>query len=87
MTQVTELERKWRETTALIDSAGTPWEGFKELSNKGWELGVELLETPAADLDDLAIKVQWLAGQDLNRDNLREALRGILTDIRRLQRQ
>lgn len=87
MTQVAELERKWHQTTGLIDSANTPWESVKDLSEEAWELSVELLQTPAAGLGDLAIKVQWLAEQDLDRDNLRQALRCILTDIRRLQRQ
>ncbi|MEE8293284.1 MAG: hypothetical protein V3R22_02580 [Kiloniellales bacterium] len=57
------------------------------MSEEVWDLGVDLLETPAADLDDLAIKVQWLAEQDLDRENLRQILRRILTDIRRLQKQ
>ena len=87
MTQVAEIEQKWRQTRGLIDSSKTPWEDVRELSEEVLNLGVDLLETPAADLDDLAIKVQWLAEQDLDRENLRQILRRILTDIRRLQKQ
>ncbi len=87
MTHVAEIEQKWRQTRVLIDSSNTPWEDARELSEEVWDLGVDLLETPAADLDDLAIKVQWLAEQDLDRENLRQILRRILTDIRRLQKQ
>ncbi len=87
MTQVAELERKWSQTRDLIDNANTPWEGVKELSEEVWDLGVDLLQTPAADLGDLAIKLQWLSEQDLDREILRQVLRRILTDIHRLQRQ
>ncbi len=87
MTQVAELERKWSQTRDLIDNANTPWEDVKELSEEVWDLGVDLLHTPAADLGDVAIKIQWLAEQDLDREILRQVLRRILTDIHRLQRQ
>ncbi len=87
MTQVTEFERKWRQTRGLIDSANTPWDDVIELSEEAWDLGVDLLETPAADLDDLAIKVQWLTEQNLDKENLKQVLQRLLTDIHRLQRQ
>jgi hypothetical protein len=87
LTQVAELEQKWRLTRGLIDSSKTPWEDVKELSEEVRGLGVDLLETPAANLDDVAIKVHWLAKQDLDREHLRQVLQRILTDIRRLQRQ
>ncbi len=87
MTQVTEFEQKWRQTRGLIDSANTPWDDVIELSEEAWDLGVDLLETPAADLGDLAIKVQWLTEQNLDKENLSRALRRLLTDINRLQRQ
>ncbi len=87
MTQVAELEQKWRQTRGLIDSSKTSWEDVRELSEEVWDLGVDLLESPAANLDDLAIKIQWLAEQDLDGENSRQVLRRILTDIRRLQRQ
>jgi hypothetical protein len=87
MTQVAELEREWSQTRDLIDNANTPWEDVKELSEEVWDLGVDLLHTPAADLGDVAIKIQWLAEQDLDREILRQVLRRILTDIHRLQRQ
>ncbi len=87
MTQVAELERKWSQTRDLIDNANTPWEDVKELSEEVWDLGVDLLQTPTADLGDLAIKLQWLSEQDLDREILRQVLRRILTDIHRLQRQ
>ena len=87
MTQVTEFERKWRQTRGLIDSANTPWDDVIELSEEAWDLGVDLLETPAADLGDLAIKVQWLTEQNLDKENLSRALRRLLADIHHLQRQ
>ncbi len=87
MTRVTEFEQKWRQTRGLIDSANTPWDDVIELSEEAWDLGVDLLETPAADLGDLAIKVQWLTEQNLDKENLSRALRRLLTDINRLQRQ
>ena len=87
MTQVTEFERKWRQTRGLIDSANTPWDDVIELSEEAWDLGVDLLETPAADLGDLAVKVQWLTEQNLDKENLSRALRRLLTDIHYLQRQ
>jgi hypothetical protein len=48
---------------------------------------MELLETPSTGLADLAIKVQWLIEQDLDDEILKEALRCILKDMRRLERQ
>ncbi len=87
MTQVAELEGQWSQTRDLIDNANTPWEDVKELSEDVWDLGVDLLRTPAADLGDIAIKIQWLAEQDLDREILKQVLRRILTDIHRLQRQ
>ena len=87
MTQVAEIEQKWRQTRGLIDSSKTPWEDVRELSEEVLNLGVDLLETPAANLDDLAIKIQWLAEQDLDGEYSRQVLRRILTDIHRLQRQ
>ncbi len=87
MTQVTEFERKWRQTRGLIDSANTPWDDVIELSEEAWDLGADLLETPAADLSDLAIKVQWLTEQNLDKENLKQVLQRLLTDINRLQRQ
>ncbi len=86
MRQVAELEQKWRQTRGLIDSSNTPWEDVKDLSEDVWDLGVDFLQTPAADLGDLAIKVEWLSEQDLDRENLRRVLRRILTEIHRLQR-
>ncbi len=86
MTRVTEFEQKWRQTRGLIDSANTPWDDVIELSEEAWALGVDLLETPAADLGDLAIKVQWLTEQNLDKENLKQALQRLLTDIHRLQR-
>ncbi len=87
MTQVTEFERKWRQTRGLIDSANTPWDDVGELSEEAWDLGVDLLETPAADLGDLAIKVQWLTEQNLDKENLKQVLQRLLTDINHLQSQ
>ncbi len=87
MTRVTEFEQKWRQTRGLIDSANTPWDDVIELSEEAWNLGVDLLETPAADLGDLAIKVQWLTEQNLDKENLKQVLQRLLTDINRLQRQ
>lgn len=87
MGQVAELERKWRETAVLMDSASIPWDDVKSLSEAARELGAELLEAPAADLGELAIKVQWLADHELDRESLELALRNMLADIRHLQRQ
>ncbi len=87
MSQVAELEQSWRETAGLLADATTPWEKIRELSDHASGLGVELITTPCADLSDLAIKVQWLAGQDLDTETTKQALRQILKDIRRLQRQ
>ncbi len=87
MTRVTEFERKWRQTRGLIDSANTAWGDVGELSEEAWDLGADLLETPAADLGDLAVKVQWLTEQNLDKENLSRALRRLLTDIHHLQRQ
>ncbi len=87
MSQVAELEESWRETAGLLADATTPWERIRELSDHASGLGVELITTPCADLSDLAIKVQWLAGQDLDTEAMRQALRQTLNDIRRLQKQ
>jgi hypothetical protein len=45
------------------------------------------METPSAGLSDLAIKIQWLTEQDLDIETSKRALRWILEDIQRLQRQ
>jgi hypothetical protein len=45
------------------------------------------METPSAGLPDLAIKIQWLAEQDLDIETSKRALHWILEDIQRLQRQ
>ena len=87
MTQVTKLEQKWRRTFSLLDDAETPWENIRGLSDQARRLGTELLETPSTDPADLAIKVQWLIEQDLDDEILKEALRCILKDMRRLERQ
>ncbi len=87
MTRVTEFEQKWRQTRDLIDSANTPWDDVGELSEEAWDLGVDLLEAPAANLGDLAVKVQWLTEQNLDKENLSRALRRLLADIHHLQRQ
>ena len=87
MSQVAELEQMWRETAGLLADAKTPWERIRELSDHASGLGAELITTPCADLSDLAIKVQWLAGQDLDTEAMRQALRQTLNDIRRLQKQ
>ncbi len=86
MTQVAELEQKWRNAAGLIDSADTPWESVKGLSDQAWNLGIELLRAPATGLGDVAIKVQWLAEQDLDSETSRDALRLVLTDLHRLDR-
>ena len=87
VTQVTELERKWREIASLIDNAQTPWEKIRDLSDQASTLGLELMKTPSAGLSDLAIKIQWLAEQDLDIETSKRALHWILEDIQRLQRQ
>ncbi len=87
MTQVTKLEQKWRRTFSLLDDAETPWESIRGLSDQARHLGTELLETPSTGLADLAIKVQWLIEQDLDDEILKEALRCVLKDMRRLERQ
>ncbi len=87
VTQVTELEQKWREIASLIDNAQTPWEKIRDLSDQASTLGLELMKTPSAGLSDLAIKIQWLAEQDLDIETSKRALHWILEDIRRLQRQ
>jgi hypothetical protein len=87
MTQVTEVKRKWREAARLIDDAETPWEKIRDLSDQASTLGLELIETPSAGLADLEIKIQWLAEQDLDIETSKRALRWILEDIQRLQRQ
>jgi hypothetical protein len=87
MTQVTELDQKWREIASLIDNAQTPWEKIRDLSDQASTLGLELMETPSAGLPDLAIKIQWLAEQDLDIETSKRALHWILEDIQRLQRQ
>ena len=87
MTQVTELEQKWRAITGLMDNAQTPWEKIRDLSDQASTLGLELMETPSAGLSDLAIKIQWLAEQDLDIETSKRALHWILEDIQRLQRQ
>ncbi len=87
MTQVTEVKRKWREAARLIDDARIPWDKFKDLSGQASSLRLELMETPSAGLPDLAIKIQWLAEQDLDIETSKLALRWILEDILRLQRQ
>jgi hypothetical protein len=45
------------------------------------------METPSAGLSDLAIKIQWVAEQDLDIETSKRALHWILEDIQRLQRQ
>ncbi len=87
MTQVTKLEQKWRRTFSLLDDAETPWESIRELSDQARYLGTELLETPSTGLTDLVIKVQWLIEQDLDDEILKEALRCVLKDMHRLERQ
>ncbi len=87
MTQVTEVKRKWREAARLIDDARIPWDKIRDLSGQTSSLGLELMETPSAGLSDLAIKVQWLAEQDLDIETSKRALHWILEDIQRLQRQ
>ncbi len=87
VTQVTELEQRWREIASLIDNAQTPWEKIRDLSDQASTLGLELMKTPSAGLSDLAIKIQWLAEQDLDIETSKRALHWILEDIQRLQRQ
>ena len=87
MTQVTEVKRKWREAARLIDDAQIPWDKIRDLSGQASNLGLELMETPSAGLSDLAIKIQWLAEQDLDIETSKQALLWILEDIQRLQRQ
>ncbi len=87
MTQVTEVEQKWREIASFIYNAQTPWEKIRDLSDQASTLGLELMKTPSAGLFDLAIKIQWLAEQDLDIETSKQALYWILEDIRRLQRQ
>ena len=87
MTQVTELDQKWRETANLIDNAQTPWEKIRYLSDQASTLGLELMKSPSAGLSDLEIKIQRLAEQDLDIETSKRALGWILEDIRRLQRQ
>ncbi len=87
MTRVTEFEQKWRQTRGLIDSANTPWDDVGELSEEAWDLGADLLEAPAADLGDLVVKVRWLIEQNLDKENLKQVLQRLLTDIHYLQRQ
>ncbi len=87
MTQVAEVKQKWREATRLIDDPGVPWDEIRDLSSQSSSLGLELMETPSAGLSDLAIKLQWLAEQDLDIETSKQALLWILDDIQRLQRQ
>ena len=87
MTQVGEVKQKWHEATRLIDDARVPWDKIRDLSGQTSSLGLELMETPSAGLSDLAIKIQWLAEQDLDIETSKQALRWILDDIQRLQRQ
>ena len=87
MTQVTEVKRKWREAARLVDDARIPWEEIRDLSDQASTLGLELMKTPSAGLSDLAIKIQWLAEQDLDIETSKQALLWILEDIQRLQRQ
>ena len=86
MTQVTEVKRKWREAARLIDDARIPWDKIKDLSGQASSLRLELMETPSAGLADLAIKIQWLAEQELDIETSKWALHWILVDIQRLQR-
>ncbi len=87
MTQVTEVKRKWREAGRLIDDARIPWDKIRDLSGQASILGLELMETPSAGLADLAIKIQWLAEQDLDIETSKRVLHWIREDIQRLQRQ
>lgn len=87
MTQVAELHQEWRRTSSLMRDARTPWEQVRGLSGHATSLGLRLLEAPAAGLNDLAIKVQWLAEQELDHEAMKEGLRRVLRDIQILQRQ
>jgi hypothetical protein len=87
MTQVTEVKRKWSEAARLIDDARIPWDKIRDLSGQTSSLGLELMETHSAGLSDLAIKVQWLAEQDLDIETSKRSLHWVLEDIQRLQRQ
>ena len=66
MTRVSELEQAWRQIAGMIDREDVPWQRVAHLTEESLDLGENLLRTPAANLGDVAIKVGWLAEQDLD---------------------
>ena len=84
MTRVSEIEQAWRQIAGMIDREDVPWQSVAHLTEESLDLGENLLRTPAANLGDVAIKVGWLAEQDLDQFSLRNALHCVRSDLERL---
>ena len=84
MTRVSELAREWRQLAGLVDRDDVPWERVSSASERALDLGEDLLRAPAAELGDVAIKLRWLAEQDLDPASYRNALRRVAGDLERL---
>ncbi len=84
MTRVSEIEQAWRQIAGMIDREDVPWQRVADLTEESLDLGENLLRTPATNLGDVAIKVGWLAEQDLDQLSLKNALHCVRSDLERL---
>lgn len=84
MTQVGELERRYRELVGRLDRPDVPWEDAEQAWSQAWELGEDMLKAPAEGLDDVAVKIRWLIHRDLDELSMKRALECVLRDLGRL---